>query len=70
VKRYSFDDHPEHKAQLGEWAQRWIDNAMSTAPADRHRMTEAIDGLYRAADLAHVRNAPVKGAVQAEDLQD
>jgi hypothetical protein len=49
--RYSFDDHPEHRDMLDGWAARWIANALSTEPADRPRMTAAMDGLYQAADL-------------------
>jgi hypothetical protein len=42
----------EHRAQLTPWAQRWIANALSTAPmteADREACREAVEGLYRAA---------------------
>jgi hypothetical protein len=45
---------PEHRAQLGPWAARWIANAMSTQPmdeADRDAMRVAIEGMYRAAKL-------------------
>ena len=45
---------PEHRAQLEPWAQRWIANAMSTAPmmeTDREAMRVAVRGLYRAAKL-------------------
>jgi len=51
TKPYSFDDHPEHKAQLDAWRDRWIANAMSTAPADQPKMRAAMAGLYRAANL-------------------
>lgn len=51
TKLYSFDDHPEHREMLGPWAQKWIDNAFSTEPADRAVMTRAVGGLYAAADL-------------------
>lgn len=43
-----------HRLQLQPWAQRWIQNAMSTKAMDdhdRHMMVEAIEGLYRAAGL-------------------
>ena len=48
---YDFKDHPDHRARLGEWAEKWISNAMSTAPADQDVVRAAMDGLYRAADL-------------------
>src|SRR5215469_10152549 len=45
---------PEHRAQLGPWARRWIDNALSTAPMtaeDRRICKDAVRRLYRAAKL-------------------
>ena len=45
---------PEHRAELGPWAQRWIANAMSTAPmteADREVCRRAVAGLYATAKL-------------------
>ena len=53
-KLYSFTDHPEHKAELKPWADKWIANAMSTKPMDdeeRAICREAVKGLYRAANL-------------------
>ena len=53
-KLYSFKDHPEHEAQLGAWAQRWIANAMSTTAMteeDREICRRAVVGLYAAASL-------------------
>jgi hypothetical protein len=50
-RKYSLADHPEHRAQLDGWAQRWIANAMSTEPANRPAMREAMAGLYLAAGL-------------------
>ena len=44
----------EHRAQLAPWRDKWIANAMSTAPMtdeDRARAREAVKGLYRAASL-------------------
>lgn len=44
----------KHRQLLQPWAQKWIDNAMSTKAMDdhdRHMMVEAIEGLYRAAGL-------------------
>ena len=44
----------EHQAQLAPWRDKWIANAMSTAPmddAERDRVREAVRGLYRAAGL-------------------
>ena len=52
MKKYKLT--PEHEAQLKPWAQKWIANAMSTKPMDdedRIATAEAIEGLYRAADL-------------------
>lgn len=51
TKQYSFEDHPEHEAQLGPWRDKWIAIALSTEPADREKMVVAINGLYDAADL-------------------
>lgn len=48
---YDFKDHPDHQARLGEWADKWIANAMSTAPADQTAMRSAMTGLYDAANL-------------------
>ena len=45
---------PEHRAELAPWAQRWIANAMSTAPmteADREVCRRAVAGIYAAAKL-------------------
>ena len=53
-KKYSFNDHPEHRGQLDAWRDRWIANAMSTKPmddADREAMWAAVRGLYEAAGL-------------------
>lgn len=50
---------PEHEAQLKPWADKWIENALSTKPmddADRAAMVTAIDGLYDAADLDRPRH--------------
>ena len=33
ARKYSFDDHPEHKAQRGAWAQKWIADAISATYA-------------------------------------
>ena len=53
-KRYSFDDHPEHKKELAPWRDKWIANALSTIPMsddDRAAMRVAVAGLYAAAKL-------------------
>ena len=45
---------PAHRAQLDPWRDRWIANAMSTAPmteTDREAMRSAVRGLYAAANL-------------------
>ena len=71
--KYSFDDHPEHRAQLQPWAERWIANALNTKPmddADRDAMRAAIDGMYDAAKLPRPRNivfaaSPIGGAIAA-----
>ena len=52
MSKYALTD--EHRAQLEPWANRWIANAMSTAPMtddDREKTRAAIRGLYRAASL-------------------
>src|SRR5438128_1511415 len=45
---------PEHRAQLESWRDRWIANALSTAPltsADHEVIRTAVRGLYQAANL-------------------
>ncbi len=54
TKKYSFDDHPEHKALLPMWRDKWIKNAMSTsAMTEEEKATarEALKDLYLAAGL-------------------
>lgn len=70
MSRYTIPD--EHRAQLQPWAQRWIDNAMSTAPiSDEERATseDAARRLYEAAELKAPRvvwaRGPISGAVAA-----
>jgi len=71
MTKYSFDDHPEHKMKLGAWRDRWIANALNTAPmtdADREAMLIAVNGLYAAAELPPPQNivfasGPVTGGV-------
>jgi len=73
TKKYSFDDHPEHKAQLSAWRDRWIANALNVTPmtdVDREAMRVAINGLYAAAELPAPQNivfasGPVTGGVAA-----
>ncbi len=48
---YNIGDHPEHRAALPDHANLWIENALSTEPADQPRAREAIRGLYEAANL-------------------
>jgi hypothetical protein len=53
AKKYSLTE--EHRAQLGPWADRWIAIALRTTPQtveDRAIMRAAMDGAYRAANLA------------------
>ncbi len=50
-KKFSYEDYPEFKAQLQPWADKWIANALSTEPTDRSILTDAINGLYKAAKL-------------------
>jgi hypothetical protein len=62
-----------HRAKLKPWAERWIANAMSTAPmndADRDAMRVAVNGLHAAADLPAPGNivftsGPISGAIAA-----
>jgi hypothetical protein len=75
AKKYNFDDHPEHKAQLESWRDKWIANALNCeamTEADREACRIAVDGLYRAADLAPPEphrvlfvSSPLVGAVAA-----
>jgi hypothetical protein len=51
-KLYDFKNHPEHKAQLAPWADKWITNAVSTeamTAEDRLICITAVHGLYAAA---------------------
>ena len=46
---------PEHEAQLPAWRDKWVANALSTAPMtdeDRTITTDAVRGMYAAADLS------------------
>jgi hypothetical protein len=52
TKKYSLT--PEHRDQLKSWAEKWIRNAMNTAPMteeDRNLCRGAVKRLYRAANL-------------------
>jgi hypothetical protein len=67
AKKYSFDDHPEHRAQLDTWRDRWIANALNCEPmtdADRDVTRTAMDGLYRAANL----EPPTRGVFVSSPL--
>lgn len=66
-KLYSFDDHPEHKAQLEPYRDKWIANALRCTPQtedEKARYRVAMDGLYRAADL----EPPTRGVFVASPL--
>ena len=55
MKKYSFDDHPEHRDRLPEYRDRWISHAMSTSAMtdeDRAACTAALEDMYRHAGLA------------------
>jgi len=50
---------PEHRAQLKPWADRWIANAMSTAPMtdeDKRLCEIAVNGMYDAANLTRPKH--------------
>ena len=54
VRKKKYVLTPDHRGQLGPWADRWIANAMSTRPmdeSDREAMRVAVAGLYEAAGL-------------------
>lgn len=56
-KLYSFDDHPEHKAMLPEWRDKWIANALLTrqmTEEDRTKCRQAIHDMYRIANLPDI----------------
>ena len=63
-KKYSFEDHPEHKAQLDAWRDKWIQVALDCRPLaleDKKAMEVALVGLYEAASLPpplHIVYAP------------
>ena len=42
----------EHREQVPEWRQRWIEQILSTDPIDTEQTAGAIDGLYDAAEFA------------------
>jgi hypothetical protein len=73
TKKYSFSHHPEHKAKLDAWRDKWIANAMSCKPmtdAERRRYVTAARGLYRAANLPSPKaivfaRGPLSGALAA-----
>ena len=51
-KKYELTE--EHRAQLAPWRDKWIANAMRTAPmtgAEREKARDAVVGLYEAAKL-------------------
>ena len=74
-KIYSFTDHPQHKAELDDWAKKWIANALNCEPMtedDRAAMRIAINGMHRAANLAPLPDdriifvsSPITGAIAA-----
>ncbi len=52
TKLYSLTD--EHREQLKPWADKWINNTMSTKPmdeAEKEICRDAVEGMYRAANL-------------------
>jgi hypothetical protein len=52
MKKYKLTK--EHEAQFKPWADKWIANAMSTAPyteEEKEKYRDAVEGLYRAANL-------------------
>lgn len=66
-EKYSLTE--EHRAQLKPWADKWIANALSTAPMtqeDREICTKATRGMYRSAKLKEPRvvfvSSPIVGA--------
>ena len=70
VEKYSLTE--EHKAQLKPWADKWIANALSTAPMtqeDRDICVTAAIGMYAAANLKAPRvvfvSSPIVGAFAA-----
>ena len=75
AKLYSFDDHPEHKARLGEWRDRWVAVALHAAPQtdeDRDACRAAMRCVYAAVKLAPVPEhrgvfcaGPMSGAIAA-----
>lgn len=72
-KLYSFDDHPEHLAQLQPHADWWMKNATSTKPMDEEErgiITEAMPHLYRAAGFEPAKRwtfslGPISGGIGA-----
>ena len=73
MRKYSFDDHPEHEARLVEWRDKWIATALRTEPQtdeDRERCRIAMRGMYGAAKLAPPQRevfcaGPISGAIAA-----
>ena len=54
MKKYSFNDHPEHKEKLAEFRDKWIGIVLRVEPQnenDRETCRIAMRGLYAAANL-------------------
>lgn len=54
VSNTQYELTDEHRAQIKPWTDKWVRNAMSTAPItsdDRIAMVEAVRGMYRAAGM-------------------
>ena len=70
-KKISLTD--AHRAMIDPWHKKWVDIAMRTAPQtqeDRDIMVQAVNGLYRAANLDEPRYilfapSPISGQVVA-----
>ena len=57
-KKYSFDDHPEHKARLAEHHERWLRVSLDCTPIDDENRAACVDAvieMYRLAGLGAPR---------------
>src|SRR6185436_3621300 len=73
TKKKLYELTPAHRKQLRPWADKWIANALNTAPmddADREAMRVAVNGLHEAAKLPGPERivfcaSPIGGAIAA-----
>lgn len=71
IKKYSFNDHPEHRERLDEFRDKWTANALSTEQISEQQWPQIvvdINELYSLAELPAPKNIvhctdPISGAI-------